>query len=550
MSASDKKKLRKELNAAAMTEKQQKETKNQKKQKAYTLTFIIVMVLVVAIVAVSALQTPISNMMTKSSTAVTVGEHNVSADEFNYFYHDAINNFVNQFSSYGDYATLYMQFYGLDATKPLDEQNYDAANSKTWADYFVESATESAKWTYAMYDKAMAEGFTLSEDEQKSLDAVESYLSLYAQYYGFKDANAYVKGMYGSASTLDSYLEYYKMSAIASSYAAKFVEDLEYTDEQYRAHEADKYGEFCSYSYATYTINVSNYLTGGTTSTNEKGESTVTYSDKEWEDARAAALADAEKLANAEVDSVEKLNLQIALLEKATDKDVATEKTAVLYSKLPTSNEDIHEWVTAEDRTAGDLKYFSSTTKAEDGTESISSYTVVLFLERIDNTMSVGTVRHLLVMFENDKGKTYSDGITSFTDEQKAAAKAEAEGYLKQYQAGEQTEEAFTALIKAHSDDTADGLYSNITPDSGYVSAFTKFATAEHKKGDVEIVESEYGYHIMYYVEAAELNYRDTLIRNALVEIDYEAWEAPILEAVTVSEVNTKYVNTDYIISQ
>ena len=50
MSASAKKKLRKEENAAQLTEKQLKEQKEAKKLKAYTLTFAIIMVLVVAIV--------------------------------------------------------------------------------------------------------------------------------------------------------------------------------------------------------------------------------------------------------------------------------------------------------------------------------------------------------------------------------------------------------------------------------------------------------------------------------------------------------------------
>ena len=49
MSASSKKKLRKEQNMAALTEKQQKQRKEDKKLKAYTVSFIIVMVLILVL---------------------------------------------------------------------------------------------------------------------------------------------------------------------------------------------------------------------------------------------------------------------------------------------------------------------------------------------------------------------------------------------------------------------------------------------------------------------------------------------------------------------
>lgn len=553
MSASDKKKLRKELNAATMTERQIEEQKKQKKQKIYTITFAIVMVLVVAIVLCSVLTTPITRMLVNNTVAAKVGSHELSATELNYYYVDYISNVYSQFSSYGDYQYLYCYMStGWNPSTAAGDQTYDAETGETWADFFADSAVESAKWTYAMYDAATAAGFELSEDDQKSIDSTISYMSLYAYYYGYSDADSYIRAIYGTSADLDSYKEYYTTSYIASAYANEYIDSLEFTDDQIRAHEADKMVEYNSYSWNSYYVNASSYLTGGTTTTGEDGKETTTYSDEEKAAAVDAAKADAEALVNSGSADVTALNTAINALE--INKDAETEKTATEYSKYLydnmvnyTVNEEAVEWLTSEDRTEGDLTYIAYTTEDADGNETVNGYYVLQYVGYTDNKINVGNVRHLLVAFEEDE-----DG--NVTDEAKKAAKLEAEKLLEEYKSGEMTEEAFTTLLTKNSDDVDsdgnvnnEGLYENITPDSGYVSAFTDWAIADHEVGDVEIIETEYGYHIMYYVGAADLNYRDTLINNDLVNEAYTAWEETILEDVTAEAKDLKYIDRDYV---
>ena len=148
MSASDKKKLRKEQNAAAITERQKQARKEAKKLKGYTATFIIIMLLVVSIFVGTAFGGQIAGLFHQARTAVTVGDHEINTVELNYFYVDSVQSMVNQYSSYGSYATTYLQLYtGLNASKPLDEQVRDSATGETWADFFTTAAKESAKWT-------------------------------------------------------------------------------------------------------------------------------------------------------------------------------------------------------------------------------------------------------------------------------------------------------------------------------------------------------------------------------------------------------------------
>ncbi len=546
MSASDKKKLRKEQSAAAMTERQQAEQKKQKKQKAYTITFIIAMVLVVAIVLFSSLATPISRMMINSTVAASVNDHKINATQLNYFYVDSISNLYSQFSDYGDYQDLYVAMYtGWTPSTPVGEQTYNAETGETWADYFADAAVESAAWTYGMYDAAMEAGFTLTEEDQTSIDSTLSYMSLYAAYYGYSNADGYIRAVYGTSASMESYEEYYTICYTASAYAAEYIDSLEYTDEDYREYEADKMVEYNSYSWLSYYVNAKNYLTGGTTTTDEEGKTSTTYSDEEKQASVDAAKADAEALVNSEATDAESLNLAINALE--INKDSETAKSATPYSaKLYdyaasyTPNEDALEWLTSSERAEGDLAYFEYTTEDSEGNVTVNGYYVLCYVGGTDNTdINVGSVRHLLVAFEED-----DDG--NVTEEAMEDAYLKATELLAEYKEGEMTEEAFTALIKEHSDDTEDGLYENITPDSGYVTAFSDWATADHEVGDVEIVETEYGYHIMYYVGCSELNYRDTLIDSDLTNEDYTAWEEALLEDVVSEALNLKYIDKDF----
>ena len=144
MSASDKKKLRKEQKIAAMTERQKRAQQEAKKVKAYTLTFAIVMVLVVAIV-VGVIVTPlVEGIIRRNSHAVTIGGHELTTSRLNYFYRDAISNHQQQiysqyYSTFGNYWTYLL---GYDVSKPLDEQVRNSETGDTWADYFIDEAVE------------------------------------------------------------------------------------------------------------------------------------------------------------------------------------------------------------------------------------------------------------------------------------------------------------------------------------------------------------------------------------------------------------------------
>ena len=70
------------------------------------------------------------------------------------------------------------------------------------------------------------------------------------------------------------------------------------------------------------------------------------------------------------------------------------------------------------------------------------------------------------------------------------------------------------------------------------------------KTGDTGIVESTYGYHVMYFVGNSDVTYRDYQIENELREADMDAWYTAAIDAMTVTEGDAQYVNTGLVLSQ
>ena len=536
MSASSKKKLRKELNAAAMTEKQLLEQKETKKLRLYTGLFaaaIAVMILVVVIGRVIS-----SGFIPRSTTALTVGGTKISAAELNHYYIDSVNNFLNQA---GDMVSM----FGLDNTKALDEQYYNEAEGDTWADYFLDQATASAQNMYAVYNAAKAEGFTLSQEAKDSIDATVENLKLYATMYGFPSADSYIVAMYGDGCNEKTFREYAEVQMIAQEYAVAKNESLTYDEAAIQAENDLNPAAYSAYTYNYCYLNASKFYQGGT----ENEDGTKTYTDEEMAAGRAAAEAAANTLAAAT--TAQELDAAFAALEinaeSTTAKSTRMEKTQ--YANVTTA---IREWVTAAERKAGDMKVIPSEYTNEDGTKSVSGYYVVLFEGMDENLTELVNVRHILVSFEG--GTTdETTGVVTYSDEEKAAAKAKAEEILAAYEAGEKTEDAFAALATEKTTDPGSkengGLYENVYPGQT-VTAFNDWCfDAARVSGDTAIVETEYGCHVMYFVGNSDMTYRDFMIESTLRNADLSAWESGLIEAAELEVLNTKYVRTDMVLN-
>ena len=542
MSASKKKKLRTE-GTEKLTERQLAEQKEAKKVKLYSIAFAVVMAVLVVVALVVGVNRSIqaSGIHEKKTIAATVGEHSISNAELSYYYTDYINNYANTYGSY-------LSMFGIDSTVALDKQTYSEETGETWADYFVSEATSSAQSAYALADAAAAEGFALPQEQQEQLELMSNNLDSYASIYGYSDANAFLKAQYGNGASKESYLEYYQRNLLASAYQTHHQDGLTYSDEQIR--EADKANpaKYSSYSYAQYYIPVSKFLTGGTTD----AEGNTTYTAAEREAAIAAAKEAIAPLTDSSITTVEALDKAIAAMEiNAETENVAS---TVYTNQASTSiNSYLTGWVTASSRAEGDITCVEipGTVQDENGQdlETINAFYVVLFNGKNDNLTELVNVRHILIGFD---GEAQEDG--TYSDEVKEAARTSAEEALNEWKSGDATEESFAALAESKSTDTGSntngGLYENVYPGQ-MVQTFNDWCFDSNRKpGDTGIVETSYGYHVMYFVGTTGQTYRDYQIVNDLRNADMESWYQGLLSNCTVTKGDTSYIKKDIVLSK
>ena len=111
------------------------------------------------------------------------------------------------------------------------------------------------------------------------------------------------------------------------------------------------------------------------------------------------------------------------------------------------------------------------------------------------------SVRHALIMPEGADSSNIR--TETFDDAAWAASEAKAQELLKQFEAGDKSEESFAALAVEHSQDSSavdGGLFENVMKGQ-MVENFENWCFDDARKpGDYGLVKTEFGYHLMYYV--------------------------------------------------
>ena len=442
------------------------------------LTIAVSVVLIAAIVFLSMVSL---SFFEKHTTAVVADGHKLSPAMMNFFYIDG----VNEMGSY----------IGLDTETPLSEQAYSGDKFETWADYFLDYAADQAADTYAIYEDAMANGYTLSEEAQLSLDNEISMTELYAQVYGVS-ADQMVASNFGTGTTMELYKEYLTITAVVDEYTAQKYTDISFSgieiNEYYAEHAEDFDGVTFRYFLVTPSV----------------------LGQAEGEEDMAACEEAANAIAEAAKDGEE------AYLEAVkgymTEDAAASAESSTLYQDYAISScpEEFREWLSDDARAEGDT--FVTT-------EDDLGYAALYFVRSEDHMFQMPNVRHILISADS-----------SADEETKAEAAAKAQEILDQYLAGEQTEDAFAELAKTNSADNAEagGLYEDIAPGT-MVDAFDAWCYDEARQvGDTGIVETEYGYHIMYFSGYGE-TYQNYLVENVMITKSYSEWRTNVTADVT-----------------
>lgn len=502
MSASREKKNRQQMQNTVQSAPEAKKGMSKSAKKALN---IVIAIAAVAVIVFFAMVT--TGFFEAHTTAATIGNRKLSPAEINYW---LVDTYAEEQSSMA---------YLVDEELPLSEQAYPEEGFDTWYDYMLDLALDTAASTYAVYDEAVAEGFTISETGKETIKSQLDTLDLYGSMYGYTNGSAYLTAMYGPGCKTASYKNYLTVNTTAQEYVSAKFADSTYTAEELDAYYAENSDEVDVVSYRAFQLMAE-------TSTDEEGNTTVTDEALSAAEEKAIAMADAAK------GSEEKF-LELALEntpeEQQTDFDAeaSTQAPNTIKSQTP---EVAREWLSDSARTFGDVYVVENT--------SATGFYVFFFKEAIDMDISLPSVRHILIQPETDEEGNIPEG--AWDD-----AKARAEEILAEYEAGEQTEEAFAALADANTSDTGStgngGLYENIVPGQ-MVTEFNDWCFSIHSAGDTGIIETTYGYHVMYFVGESLNTYRDIATETSKRNSDYTAWEEGIEASAEYTLVNDKNI--------
>lgn len=189
----------------------------------------------------------------------------------------------------------------------------------------------------------------------------------------------------------------------------------------------------------------------------------------------------------------------------ATDTENLTKKALELAAGLPAEGETTEA---AAEAAATEAATAATTEAATDAatTEAATAATTAAATDAATTEAATETA----------EGETKTGDGAEAEPVLKSSYLAKAGKYLQEYLDGDKTEDSFAALADKYSDDTSTvksedssaastsgstgGLISDM--DTGeYVAPFEAWAYDESRQpGDTGIIESEYGYHVMYYV--------------------------------------------------
>lgn len=504
-----------------MQRRQEEERKAKKEKKIIKTGCILAVVICVCIAAWKFYD----NYQEKHGPYITVGSHEIQKAEFDYYYYSSLNSFA---STYGSY----LSYFGLDTSKPLDQQQY--SDTMTWDDYFQQQAVNQLKNVYALTDEANEKGFEY--DASSDYDDMVTSIKSYAQQQGVSE-DEYCKSVFGSDATLEGIKPYVEMSGLASAYYNDVKDDIEVTDDEINTYYDENKDNYDSVDYRVCKIEAdmpeeeTETETESETMSAEESEAAA----KAEEEAKKAAMAAAKAKADEMLSKIK----DEASFEKVYDKyasDTTVDSLNTDKKKSSISPTDVANWLFDADRQAGD------TTVIEDTANN--AYYVVYFKDRyLDHTKTVD-VRQILISAdtastdtaETAETETAAAGETETAETEsaeaqeqakedaKAAAKIKAEQILDDWKNGDATEDSFAELANTYSDDsgsnTNGGLYEAVKEGQMVTNFNDWIFDASRKPGDTGIVESDYGYHIIYFVgdnkEEWYVNIKDTITSNKL----------------------------------
>ncbi len=501
MSASREKKTRQDLTGTGWNDpKTAREAAAQKADKRTNAMYTLIAVVFVLVAAAAIIWR--SNIIPKTVTAVTVDGENYKASEVSMYYKNVVRGFMTP----DNYQLL--GYLGVNMNAPLDGQTmsetaakvFDCEPGTSWKDYFLEETMQQIAEVQAVLKTAEEEGFVYPDSVQQQYDQAMEDLKTAAASSNVS-VNKYLQSSMGRTMNESIYSEHLLRMLKHDAYMEAYADSLTYTDEQISsAYKADS-KQFDKVHYESIIVD-------GTAEMNTDADGNpVPPTDEENAAAKAAAKAAADQMLTSW-----KSGSSLESLADGNEKADYSDNQKSAYAASST----VSEWLFDDSRKAGDAAVL----------ETGSTYTLVVFRDRFRESGDTINVRHILIRPEASQLTSSDEGYADEQAKLKADAKAKAEEILNQWKSGEATEDSFAQLAVENSADSnaaQGGLYTQVAQ-GDMVDTFNDWCFENGRKaGDTGIVETDFGYHIMYFV-GTDLPKWKADVTASLKNDDYTAW--------------------------
>lgn len=358
------------------------------------------------------------------------------------------------YSSVVDYYEGYLSSIGLDPQKKLKDQKFN--DSKTWFEFISDSAVSQLEEYLVIAEAAREEGITLSESEEAAL-AERAHMMMDLEID------------YGKGVTEEDIFDSLKLSAISAKYKEHLSEICVISEEDIEMLYIQNRYAYEKCSFIKYELKYgTEYIPDYETAKTYVNSLLATESDTEFTSLVKSILTDVMKINDANAE--------------ATVSGLKTENS--YYDE----DEPASEWL------FGERKQFDTCMIDNKDGNSFYIYMITVVPEReIEKCVSV---RHILV-----------------GNEENAAA------LLEKWKNGNATADEFSYLAMAYSTDSGSafngGLYEFVKKGQ-MVKEFDAWCfDSSRKVGDCDVIKTDYGYHVIYWMGESEEGWRSDVISSA-----------------------------------
>ncbi len=518
----------------------------------------VVAIVLVAVIGLSCLGGILSYAGVLQSMAQVgyVKDEHISFAEYKYYYMKVYNQFYNQEYQYKYYN--YDTGSGYDISLSPDQQTSkakdDNGNEITWVEYFHDQALQVAQMYLAYYQEAVKKGLKLDKADMAKIEKSLDELRETADSQGKRSdddtnkgysLNAFLRKQYGNGITASFYKKQLKIEALVQKYYDTMLDETKtgYTEDQVnevfnKDPDSYLYVDLRVYQFPVEALEA------------EEGEKDSAL-EKRQEKADKELKENAKKMLDAVKDETSFVNYAKKLNEKDASYDVDTQTFLRSYQKedasgsgrgLSAVSTDLSDWAFKD----GTKKNSKKLIEVKDENGKVTGYIVVLMVNPKHDVDTV-SIRHILF-------KTVDDDNKPLADDKIKAAEANAKKTLAEWKAGDASEESFADYAAELSEDTGSqangGLIEGNLPGQN-VPAFDKWIFDDaRKEGDAEIVETEYGYHIIYFV-SKDGSSKDNTIRSSLAANDFNTKSEELLKGdeyvIGIGPRRSSYIEKDLL---